>query len=281
MGGEEMIDISTIERECFLWKISSGCLLDVTESVAATSLSPKKFTPHIFKVAEHSYSDLNSDKENAYDESYTKKSGTKSTSRNTSSVSSGQDLLSTRGSKWADEWHSDLLGCCSEPLLCMFRQFAFKLNDSRVCLPGEAVLLSLCQMYKNLLLFLSLWRPYRIASVATNRHIFSLYLTLVWTDFIIFNFICSSYNCGPIFRNIIRLIHSLSFSGREGVLTIFSHILCVVAVPLSKNGGKWRFEGLMVCRVHNALLHFFKTARFSLGPTKTKTSPPPTQYMES
>lgn len=77
--------------------------------------------------------------------------------------------------------------------------------------------------------------------------------------------ICSSYNCGSyFFRNIIRLIHSLSFSGREGVLTIFSHIWCVVAVPLSKNGGKWRFEGLMVCRVHNALLHFFKTARFSL-----------------
>lgn len=56
-------------------------LLDVTESVAATSLSPKNSPPTYSKMAERSYSDLNSDKENAYDESYTKKSGTKSTSR--------------------------------------------------------------------------------------------------------------------------------------------------------------------------------------------------------
>ncbi|KAF7129599.1 hypothetical protein RHSIM_Rhsim10G0208400 [Rhododendron simsii] len=118
-------------------------LLDVTESVAATSLSPKNSPPTYSKVAEHSYSDLNSDKENAYDESYTKKSGTKSTSRNTSSVSSGQDLLSTRGSKWADEWHSDLLGCCSEPLLCIKTCF---------CPCGTLS---------------------KIASVATNRHISS------------------------------------------------------------------------------------------------------------
>lgn len=39
--------------------------------------------------------------------------------RNISSVSSGHDLLSTRGSYRHEEWHSDLLGCCSEPSLCM------------------------------------------------------------------------------------------------------------------------------------------------------------------
>ncbi|BBH08054.1 PLAC8 family protein [Prunus dulcis] len=39
-------------------------------------------------------------------------------SRNTSSVSSGHDLLSTRGSHRHEEWNTDLLGCCSEPSLC-------------------------------------------------------------------------------------------------------------------------------------------------------------------
>ncbi|KAK7820228.1 protein mid1-complementing activity 1 [Quercus suber] len=38
---------------------------------------------------------------------------------NTSSVSSGHDLLSTRGSYRHEEWHTDLLGCCSEPCLCI------------------------------------------------------------------------------------------------------------------------------------------------------------------
>lgn len=40
--------------------------------------------------------------------------------RNTSSVSSGQDLLSNRGSHRHEEWNTDLLGCCSEPSLCKF-----------------------------------------------------------------------------------------------------------------------------------------------------------------
>lgn len=39
--------------------------------------------------------------------------------RNTSSVSSGRDLLSSRGSQRNEDWNSDLLGCCSEPALCM------------------------------------------------------------------------------------------------------------------------------------------------------------------
>ena len=42
--------------------------------------------------------------------------------RKTSSVSSGHDLLSTRGSHRHEEWHTDLLGCCSEPCLCKFSQ---------------------------------------------------------------------------------------------------------------------------------------------------------------
>lgn len=38
--------------------------------------------------------------------------------RYASSVSSGRDLMSEKGSHSHEEWHSDLLGCCSEPALC-------------------------------------------------------------------------------------------------------------------------------------------------------------------
>ncbi|KAL4582744.1 hypothetical protein LXL04_007303 [Taraxacum kok-saghyz] len=46
------------------------------------------------------------------------------TSRSISSVSSRQDLLSSRGSYRDEEWHSDLLGCCSDPMMC-FKTFFF------------------------------------------------------------------------------------------------------------------------------------------------------------
>ncbi|KAK9164554.1 hypothetical protein Syun_005456 [Stephania yunnanensis] len=64
-------------------------------------------------------------------------------SRNTSSLSSGHDLLSTRGSLHYDEWHADLLGCCSKPSLC-FKTIFYP-----------------CGTISN------------IASVATNRHMSS------------------------------------------------------------------------------------------------------------
>ncbi|GMP35278.1 hypothetical protein CsSME_00007784 [Camellia sinensis var. sinensis] len=92
-------------------------LLDVTDAVAVNSVSEKSSPMRISKKVEQNYSDVNSEKEHSYDESYTKQSETHSTSRNTSSVSSGCDLLSTRGSNWDDEWHSNLLGCCSELIL--------------------------------------------------------------------------------------------------------------------------------------------------------------------
>lgn len=38
--------------------------------------------------------------------------------RCSSPVSYDRDLVSSRGS-YNDEWHADLLGCCSEPALCM------------------------------------------------------------------------------------------------------------------------------------------------------------------
>ncbi|PQM32969.1 protein MID1-COMPLEMENTING ACTIVITY 1 [Prunus yedoensis var. nudiflora] len=84
----------------------------------------------------------NSEKEPSSNESY-QKSESRKISRNTSSVSSGHDLLSTRGSHRHEEWNTDLLGCCSEPSLCI-KTFFYP-----------------CGTFS------------KIASVATNRHMSS------------------------------------------------------------------------------------------------------------
>ncbi|XVF59821.1 hypothetical protein PTKIN_Ptkin07bG0306400 [Pterospermum kingtungense] len=112
-------------------------LLEVTE-VAATSISDKSSYVKGSKKDEHNYSDAN-----LYDESSSKKPNSKTMSRNTSSVSSGHDLLSDRGSHRYEEWHADLLGCCSEPYLCI-KTFFFP-----------------CGTFS------------KIATVATNRHMSS------------------------------------------------------------------------------------------------------------
>jgi len=46
--------------------------------------------------------------------------------RCSSQVPYGHDLVSSRGS-YSDEWHADLLGCCSEPALCMSINLIFEL----------------------------------------------------------------------------------------------------------------------------------------------------------
>ncbi|KAL0010853.1 hypothetical protein SO802_005961 [Lithocarpus litseifolius] len=92
-------------------------LLEVTEVAA---IVPEKRSPEkAHKKVERNYSDASDDKGNSSDEGYHKRSDNRTTSRNTSSVSSGHDLLSTRGSYRHEEWHTDLLGCCSEPCLCI------------------------------------------------------------------------------------------------------------------------------------------------------------------
>lgn len=93
-------------------------LLEVTEAVASNSVPEKGSPIRSSKKLEPNYSNVSSDKEHQ-DESYSKKNKDYSVSRNTSSVSSGHDLLSNRGSYRYEEWHSDLLGCCSEPMMCI------------------------------------------------------------------------------------------------------------------------------------------------------------------
>ncbi|KAK1410487.1 hypothetical protein QVD17_37024 [Tagetes erecta] len=81
-------------------------LIEVTEVVASKAESKKE---------EHSYSDLNKYKEKQSESNY--------------SVTSKKDLVSTRVSHQDEEWHSDLLGCCSEPWMCI-KTFLFPCGAS-------------------------------------------------------------------------------------------------------------------------------------------------------
>ncbi|XP_043710723.1 protein MID1-COMPLEMENTING ACTIVITY 1-like [Telopea speciosissima] len=117
-------------------------LIAVTET-AACSL-PEKYSPLTSsEKVEPNYSSGNDEKGHSFEGSYYSGNDTRTTSRNTSSVSSGNDLLPNRGSHWHEEWHSDLLGCCSEPYLCL-----------KTC-------------------FYPCGTLSRIATVATNRHMSS------------------------------------------------------------------------------------------------------------
>ncbi|CAN1341998.1 Protein MID1-COMPLEMENTING ACTIVITY 1 [Linum perenne] len=98
-------------------------LLEVTE-VAAANVVPEKSPPKmVSKKFEPNYSDINA-----------------------SSVSSGHDLLSRKGSSHDEEWQTDLLGCCSEPLLsrplllinCSSELNMVKLYDLMIAASAEA-----------------------------------------------------------------------------------------------------------------------------------------------
>lgn len=87
-------------------------LLDVTETAAVLCESKKSSPVKSSKRSHLSYAD----EKHSFDVESPKKI---ETSRTMSSVSSGHDLLSHRGSYQPDEWHTDLLDCCSEPCLCL------------------------------------------------------------------------------------------------------------------------------------------------------------------
>ncbi|KAI3712806.1 hypothetical protein L1987_71372 [Smallanthus sonchifolius] len=110
-------------------------LIEVTHVVASKSQheqdSPKKSSKK---------ADVSSDKE--VEDECNSENMAHSTS-NTSIVLYGHDFPSTQASYWSGEWHSDLLGCCSEPKMCI-KTFFFP-----------------CGTFS------------KIASVATNRHMTS------------------------------------------------------------------------------------------------------------
>ncbi|KAL0928259.1 hypothetical protein M5K25_000132 [Dendrobium thyrsiflorum] len=90
-------------------------LLEVTEAVAS-SLNEKCAHHNNLKKEENNHLDASDDLGYPYDGSYQYESS--AVSRSISTVSSGHDLISRKGSHKDEKWHSDLLGCCSEPYLC-------------------------------------------------------------------------------------------------------------------------------------------------------------------
>ncbi|KAJ4803204.1 PLAC8 family protein [Rhynchospora pubera] len=86
-------------------------LLGVTEIVAST-LPEKSIVKKVDSDDDEKYTD--------HKEYTTKKqTDTYVASRGSSPVTSGHNYMSSRGLQMHDEWHADLLGCCSEPSLCL------------------------------------------------------------------------------------------------------------------------------------------------------------------
>ncbi|KAH1224040.1 Protein MID1-COMPLEMENTING ACTIVITY 1 [Glycine max] len=184
-------------------------LLDVTE-VAAYSVPAKCSPEKSHKKEEYNYSDVNSDQDHSSDEKYHAKIDKHSPSRY--SVAQ-KDLASTGGSYQQEDWHTDLLACCSEPSLCM-KTFFYP-----------------CGTFS------------KIASVARNRPISS---GEACNDLMAYSLIlsCCCYTCCGGFID-----------------DFLSHLMCCCCALVQE----WREVEI----------------RGLTGSEKTKTSPPPSQYMES
>ncbi|KAJ0097969.1 hypothetical protein Patl1_29139 [Pistacia atlantica] len=265
-------------------------LIDVTETVAASPLPEESSPKKVSKKVERNYSDADSEQHYSYDEHSPKKVDSRTTSsitkgaesvmppflfRNTSSVSSGQDLLSRRGSFQHEEWHSDLLGCCSEPLLCMsshavdhFRLSFGNLSKQLVPIAGIKTLFYPCGTLS------------KIATVANNRHMSS---AEACNELMAYSLIlsCCCYTC--CVRRKLR--KTLNITG--GFIDDFlSHLMCCCCALVQE----WReveIRGIYGMSYASASLLFVKCTISSRsivhisGPEKTKTSPPPLQFMES
>ncbi|KGN55644.1 protein MID1-COMPLEMENTING ACTIVITY 1 isoform X2 [Cucumis sativus] len=198
-------------------------LIDVTESVAATSLPEKNSPEKSHKVVEKTYVDANNG--DSSDEHFYKNTDARTTSRKSSSVSSGHDLLSTRGSDRYGEWHTDLLDCCSEPSLCL-KTFFYPCGTLS-----------------------------RIATVATSRHTSP---AEACNDLMAYTLIlsCCCYTC--CVRRKLRKMLNITGGFVDDFL---SHLMCCCCALVQE----WREVEI----------------RGVYGPEKTKTSPPPSQYMET
>ncbi|KAL3838900.1 hypothetical protein ACJIZ3_023499 [Penstemon smallii] len=173
-------------------------LLEVTEAVANATSTVEKL-----------YMDTNIEKKQ-YDSKSEKNAAA---SRNmSSSVSS------------TCEWHTDLLGCCSEPLMCI-KTFLFPCGTLS-----------------------------RIASVATNRHISS---AEACNDLMAYSLVlsCCCYTC------CIRMKLRKTLNIRGGLFDDFlSHLMCCCCALVQE---------LREVEIHE-----------TEGTQKTKTGPPPIQYIE-
>ncbi|XP_071731245.1 protein MID1-COMPLEMENTING ACTIVITY 1-like [Rutidosis leptorrhynchoides] len=143
----------------------------------------------------------------------------------TSSTSSRQDLLSSRRSYQPEEWHSNVLGCCCTPIMCL-KTFFFPCGTLS-----------------------------KIATVATNTHMTS---TDACHELMAYSLIasCCCYTC------CIRKKLRTALNIRGGWGGDFHLHLCCCCCALVQELREIEMRG-----IH--------------GPQKTKTSPPPCQYMES
>ncbi|XP_062216759.1 cell number regulator 13-like isoform X2 [Phragmites australis] len=93
-------------------------LLGVTNTVAS-SIPEKGTNAKVSEKSDSNYTEFNEDRTKSYDDDCPKKQKDAcSAPRCSSPVSYGHNLVSSRVSQM-DEWHADLLGCCSEPALCL------------------------------------------------------------------------------------------------------------------------------------------------------------------
>ncbi|KAK1423553.1 hypothetical protein QVD17_18857 [Tagetes erecta] len=192
-------------------------LIGVTQVVASKSQHEQDSSKKVTKKSEAHYP-VNNNKEVVLDESNLNKKS-HSTSRSTS------DLSSARGSYGYGEWHSDLLGCCSEPKMCI-KTFFFP-----------------CGTFS------------KIASVATNQHMTS---GEACNELMAYSLIlsCCCYTC--CIRGKLRKTLNITGGWCDDFL---SHVMCCCCALVQE-----------LREVEMRGIH---------GPEKTKTSPPPSQWMES
>nr|KAJ0215884.1 hypothetical protein LSAT_V11C300129310 [Lactuca sativa] len=192
-------------------------LIEVTQVVASNSQhqqdSPKK-------RIEPQYPDVNNTNKQVQDES----DSNTNTNTNTKQHSTSRSMsLVPYGHQ---EWHSDLLGCCSEPKMCM-RTFFFP-----------------CGTFS------------KIASVATNRHMTAS--GEACNELMAYSLIlsCCCYTC--CIRRKLRKTLNITGGWCDDFL---SHVMCCCCALVQE-----------LREVEMRGIH---------GPEKTKTSPPPSQWMES
>ncbi|XP_030535802.1 protein MID1-COMPLEMENTING ACTIVITY 1-like [Rhodamnia argentea] len=94
-------------------------LIDVTETVTMNMVSGNNSPTVGSKGVMDNVSDTNNEKNHPSDESRSKKTDCSATTRKVPAILCDHEALSVRGSHQREEWHADLLGCCSEPLLCV------------------------------------------------------------------------------------------------------------------------------------------------------------------
>ncbi|KAJ0967014.1 hypothetical protein J5N97_023931 [Dioscorea zingiberensis] len=198
-------------------------LIGVTENVASSL--PEKATQSS-KKPEPNYSDVGNDKgDTCVGNNRSQHHETYEASRVYSPVSSGRDLISSRGSNMHGEWHTDLLDCCAEPYLCL-KTFFYP-----------------CGTFA------------KISTVAKKRYISS---AETCNDLMAYSLIlsCCCYTC--YVRRKLRQMLDIKGGFCDDFL---SHLMCCCCALVQE----WREVEI----------------RGVDGPEKTKTSPPPSQYMES